>query len=92
MLNIVVPMAGRGQRFAEAGYSVPKPLIPIHGQPMTRVVIGNLRPTRLHRFIFLILREHAEKHGLDALLTHAVILDAAIRLYWALVLCIGTKY
>ena len=68
MLNIVVPMAGRGQRFAEAGYSVPKPLIPIHGHPMTRVVIGNLRPTRLHRFIFLILREHAEKHGLDALL------------------------
>ena len=68
MLNIVVPMAGRGQRFAESGYSVPKPLIPIHGQPMTQVVINNLRPQRSHRFIFLILREHSEKHGLDTML------------------------
>ena len=27
MLNIVVPMAGRGSRFANAGYKLPKPLI-----------------------------------------------------------------
>ena len=27
MLNIVVPMAGAGQRFIDAGYSFPKPLI-----------------------------------------------------------------
>ena len=26
MLNIVVPMAGRGSRFAQAGYALPKPL------------------------------------------------------------------
>lgn len=68
MLNIVVPMAGRGQRFAEVGYSVPKPLIPVHGHPMTKVVIDNLRPMRSHRFVFLILRDHAEKHGLDEML------------------------
>lgn len=58
MLNIVVPMAGRGQRFIDAGYTVPKPLIPVHGVPMIRVVIDNLRPAREHRFIFLCLREH----------------------------------
>lgn len=65
MLNIVVPMAGRGQRFADVGYSVPKPLIPIHGHPMIEVVIANLRPTGPHRFIFLILREHDERYGLS---------------------------
>lgn len=31
MLNIVVPMAGRGSRFANAGYKNPKPLIDIYG-------------------------------------------------------------
>jgi dTDP-glucose pyrophosphorylase len=64
MLNIVVPMAGRGQRFADAGYELPKPLISIHGQPMIRVVIGNLTPSCPHKFHFLILREHAERYDL----------------------------
>jgi NDP-sugar pyrophosphorylase family protein len=65
MLNIVMPMAGRGKRFADAGFATPKPLIPIHGRPMTEVVMANLRPSRPHRFIFLILREHAESFGFD---------------------------
>src|SRR5436190_17506858 len=65
MLNIVMPMAGRGKRFADAGFTQPKPLIPIHGRPMTEVVINNLRPSTPHRFIFLILREHAESFGFD---------------------------
>jgi NDP-sugar pyrophosphorylase family protein len=65
MLNIVMPMAGRGKRFADAGYAVPKPLIPVHGRPMTEVVIANLRPTQPHRFVFLILREHADAFGFD---------------------------
>ena len=30
MLNIVLPMARRGTRFADAGYAVPKLLIPVH--------------------------------------------------------------
>lgn len=63
MLNIVVPMAGRGQRFADAGYTLPKPLIPVHGQPMIKVVIANLTPKVPHRFTFLLQREHAERHG-----------------------------
>ncbi|MCE9608434.1 MAG: glycosyltransferase family 2 protein [Planctomycetia bacterium] len=65
MLEIVMPMAGRGKRFADAGFVDPKPLIPIHGRPMTEVVIDNLRPSKPHRFIFLILREHAEQFGFD---------------------------
>lgn len=65
MLNIVIPMAGRGSRFAEAGYTCPKPLIPIKGKPMTEVVINNLRSKTPHRFIFLCLREHLERYALD---------------------------
>ena len=36
MLNIVLPIAGRGSRFADAGYELPKPLIPVHGVPDDR--------------------------------------------------------
>jgi NDP-sugar pyrophosphorylase family protein len=68
MLNIVIPMAGRGSRFANAGYELPKPLIPIHGHPMIRLVTKNLRPHQPHRFIFLCLQEHIEKHEVDRLL------------------------
>ena len=53
MLNIVIPMAGAGSRFADAGYKDPKPLIPIHGRPMIQVVIENLTPAVPHRFIFI---------------------------------------
>lgn len=64
-LNIVMPMAGRGARFANAGFVDPKPLISVHGRPMAEVVIDNLRPARAHRFIFLILRDHARDFGFD---------------------------
>jgi CTP:phosphocholine cytidylyltransferase-like protein len=30
----MVPMAGLGSRFADAGYAQPKPLIPVSGAPM----------------------------------------------------------
>ena len=61
-------MAGRGSRFADAGYKLPKPLIEIHGQPMIRFVINNLRPNQPYRFIFLCLYEHITKYGVDILL------------------------
>ena len=66
MINIVVPMAGHGSRFANAGYTDPKPLIPIGGRPMIEVVIENLRPSQPHRFIFLCQQAHLEQYGLGA--------------------------
>lgn len=65
MLNIVVPMAGRGSRFLDAGYKLPKPLIPIHGKPMIQLVISNIRPQISHKFIFLCLKEHIERFNVD---------------------------
>lgn len=64
MLNIVIPMAGAGSRFANAGYQDPKPLIPVHGIPMIKVVIDNLRPKEIHRFIFICQRMHADRYNL----------------------------
>ncbi len=64
MLNIVVPMAGAGSRFAKAGYVDPKPLIPVRGTPMIHLVINNLRPSCAHRFIFICQQAHINQYGL----------------------------
>ena len=65
MLNIVIPMAGRGSRFAQVGYQLPKPLIPVHGIPMTQLVIENLKPSRDHKFTFICQQAHLADHGLE---------------------------
>ena len=64
MLNIVIPMAGRGQRFVDAGFDLPNPLIPVQGMPMIELIIANLRPSTPHCFHFLILRDHDAAYGL----------------------------
>lgn len=46
-LTIVIPMAGEGSRFKEAGYSDPKPFINICGTPMIVKVIENILPESL---------------------------------------------
>lgn len=40
---ILVPAAGRGQRFRDAGYDMPKHLIPLAGKPLIRWVMSNLK-------------------------------------------------
>lgn len=65
MLNIVVPMAGRGSRFAKEGYKLPKPLIDVNGKHMIEVVINNLKPTQPHRFIFVCQQQHITEFSLD---------------------------
>ena len=57
-LQIVIPMAGRGSRFAQVGFTDPKPLIPVGGRPMIQWVIDNIRPQRAHVFTFICLAEH----------------------------------
>ena len=65
MINIVLPIAGRGSRFAEAGFELPKPLILVHEKPMIEVVVNNIRPLCDHRFIFVALKEHLDHLGME---------------------------
>jgi NDP-sugar pyrophosphorylase family protein len=62
MLNIVIPMAGLGSRFMNAGFTDPKPFIRINGVPMIELVISNLRPACPHRFIFVCRQIHLERY------------------------------
>lgn len=64
MINIVIPMAGRGSRFVKAGYQMPKPLIDVHNHPMIEYVVQNIRPRQAHKFIFICQQEHLERYDL----------------------------
>lgn len=50
-------MAGLGSRFADAGYDIPKPLLPIHQWPMYSVVLANVWPPHAGRVILVARRE-----------------------------------
>jgi|TARA_B110000503_G_scaffold29559_1_gene47488 HAD superfamily hydrolase (TIGR01509 family) len=65
-LNVLIPMAGAGSRFAQAGYTFPKPLIDVKGKPMIQVVVDNLGLDA--NYIFVVQAEHREKYNLDTML------------------------
>jgi dTDP-glucose pyrophosphorylase len=65
-MNVLIPMAGAGSRFAQAGYTFPKPLIEVHGKPMIQVVVDNLN-VEAH-YIFIVQKSHYEKYNLKQLL------------------------
>jgi beta-phosphoglucomutase-like phosphatase (HAD superfamily)/dTDP-glucose pyrophosphorylase len=65
-LTVVIPMSGAGSRFANAGYTFPKPLIEVKGKPMIQVVIENLN-VEAGRYVFIVQREHYEKYNLQTM-------------------------
>ena len=65
-MNVLIPMAGAGSRFEQAGYTFPKPLIDVNGKPMIQVVTENLNIDA--KFIFIVQKEHYEKYSLLHLL------------------------
>jgi NDP-sugar pyrophosphorylase family protein len=48
---LIVPMAGLGQRFADEGYELTKPLIPVSGLPMVAQATHDLPPAEQHVFV-----------------------------------------
>lgn len=58
-MNIVIPMAGRGSRFAEAGYATPKPLLKAHGKTLLEWSVDSLPLQLCERLIFVGLEEQA---------------------------------
>ena len=65
-LNILIPMAGAGSRFEQAGYTFPKPLIDVRNKPMIQVVVENLNIKA--NYVYIVQKKHREKYNLDTLL------------------------
>lgn len=53
VVNVVIPMAGRGRRFKEAGYKIPKAMLNVGDKPMINRVVENITPKDPHRFILI---------------------------------------
>jgi dTDP-glucose pyrophosphorylase len=68
--NILIPMAGNGSRFFNAGYKDPKPLIDVDGKPMIQRVVENIGIPG--NYIFIVQAEHYKKYSLEAALTKLV--------------------
>lgn len=62
-MNVLLPCSGRGSRFSDAGYSLPKPLVDVKGKPMIQVVLECLNIEA--NYIFVIQKEHREKFNID---------------------------
>jgi HAD superfamily hydrolase (TIGR01509 family) len=65
-LNVLIPMAGKGSRFADAGYTFPKPLIEVRGKPMIQAVVENLNIDA--NYIYVVQTEHYNKYNLGSML------------------------
>jgi dTDP-glucose pyrophosphorylase len=64
-LSLVMPMAGRGSRFAREGRPMPKPLIDLHGHPFFYWAVESIaRDFEIDQTVFVILAEHARDFGL----------------------------
>jgi NDP-sugar pyrophosphorylase family protein len=59
MINIVIPMAGQGLRFKNAGYLTPKPFIEINGKSLIEIVLDNLAIPDA-KYYLLARSEHLE--------------------------------
>jgi NDP-sugar pyrophosphorylase family protein len=58
-MKVIIPMSGLGERFIQAGFKEPKPLIEVHGKPIIEYVI-KLFPGS-HDFVFVCRDTHLKE-------------------------------
>jgi NDP-sugar pyrophosphorylase family protein len=63
----LIPMAGRGSRFAEKGFVDPKPLLLVDGEPMV-VHAAKYLPLAKH-YVFVCLSDHLKRYPIEKTLS-----------------------
>lgn len=61
-VQVIIPAAGNGSRFAKAGYARPKPFIDVDGKPMIERVVANLA-IRDAAVTAILRKEHVENNA-----------------------------
>lgn len=65
-LHIIMPMAGEGSRFRDAGWATPKPLIVLNGKPLFLRAIESVKVDGAPmKYSFIVRQEHIERYGVD---------------------------
>jgi len=65
-MQIVIPMAGEGKSYKEAGFTFPKFLVDINGKPMIQLVTENINTDA--KFIFIMNRKEYEQYNMKHML------------------------
>ena len=65
---LIIPMAGRGSRYANEGYNTPKPLVEIAGKPMVYHAFQSVKNVPYTKLIFIALKEHEIQYGVSNIL------------------------
>jgi dTDP-glucose pyrophosphorylase len=69
---VVVPMAGRGSRYSEQGFEIPKPLINVAGKLMINWALKSLEGISYDKIIFVALHEHEAQYNINKILTETL--------------------
>jgi len=64
-MNFIIPMAGHGARFTQAGYRLPKMLLEAHGKTLLEWSLNSLPLNLADVVVFVGLREHENKFFLE---------------------------
>lgn len=65
-LHIIMPMAGEGSRFLKEGWTTPKPLIDLKGQPLFKHAISSVSDEEIPmKYSFIVRQEHIDKYHID---------------------------
>ncbi|MGY3211436.1 glycosyltransferase family 2 protein [Mucilaginibacter sp. HD30] len=67
-MNFVIPMAGHGARFVQAGYKLPKMLLEAHGKTLLQWSLDSLPLQLANVVVFVGLNEHNEKFNLQGVI------------------------
>lgn len=65
-LHIIMPMAGEGSRFRNAGWTTPKPLIELNGKPLFVRAIESVRiESAPMKYSFIVRQENIDRYAID---------------------------
>ena len=66
-ITTIIPMAGAGARFKMVGYNMPKPLLPIHGNPMFIEAVCCLPPSK--DTVFVCQKSHVDEYSIGTIVS-----------------------
>lgn len=75
LVNVLIPMAGAGSRFHQAGYSVPKPLIKVFEKTMIRTSVDTLKLKGIDCNYIFVARRYKEQEHNEALKKELLSID-----------------
>lgn len=81
-MNFLITMAGRGQRFVDAGYADPKMLIVVRGKTLLEWSLDSLPLELCTRLIFVGLAEHQRRYNLTARISTLLPRTLNVRYRW----------